>query len=203
MPSPVAYCTTLAELQALVSRICRAYPDLERRALAAGAVIAADRVSPDPGYRLFRVQSPSRSDYRVDLANGSCSCPDDEAPIRLETKLCEHTIACLIVLQLAERAEQLLAFNPSAWKSRTRCHGTDWTSAASWWDTCEQEEADIPRNTFTAFSADQQSAHPLCLHPISVATWDGFCCGACGAHLDGVDGEDVNGAINWSDEEGA
>src|SRR5205814_1194488 len=104
-------------------RVLRVYPELEGRALAAGALLAADAISPTLGYETFQVGPPSPEPCLVSLADGSCSCSDVRAPIHRETKLCRHMIACPVYKRLAERAEDLLGFRPTRPRPQGRANG--------------------------------------------------------------------------------
>ena len=132
MPSPIHHCTTVAELQALVTRVVRVYPDLDERAVAAGGLIAANAVLPDPGYGTFRVGRPQDEPCRVDLYRDRCTCTDAVAPVAHGTRLCEHVIACLIVKHLAERAEALLSFRPFPPHGPAAAEGGCCSSSRQW-----------------------------------------------------------------------
>src|SRR5437868_6982501 len=107
MPSPIYQCTSVADLQTLITRTRRVYPELDWRVLAAGGLIAADCVESLERFNLFRVADLYFEPSLVDLLHGTCSCRDDGAPIVRDTKLCEHVLACLVVARLAARAEDL------------------------------------------------------------------------------------------------
>jgi hypothetical protein len=178
MPSPIAQCTSLADLQALVRRTLRLYPQLDWRILAAGGLVAADLVEPIEPYELFRVNDATFGPSLVDLQSGTCSCQDYQAPIIRETKLCEHVLACLVLGHLAERATHLLTFRPFR-PQHGPGHATQSDVPASpcsergWRDTIE----------FPPAAADAGPSEQLCPHLQYAVDALGIWCAACGTEL--------------------
>ena len=70
MPSPLSHCISLAELQALIIRAQRAYPQLDWRARAAGGLIAADAVDVSI-FILAYLGSPPQQEVGLNRGHGT------------------------------------------------------------------------------------------------------------------------------------
>jgi hypothetical protein len=198
MPSPIYHCTTIADLQRRLARINRLYPELRPRVTAAGVLIAADAIKTDLDFELFLVRSALGQGYLINLLDGSCTCPDHAVPIVRDTKLCEHTIACLIVHDLAGRAEV------DFW-SRPRPSGAArWQGMAlfadggvfSYDDARVERPVDDAGPNRRAWSA---SSPGRCAHPAFIDDGSAVRCLVCDARLDYAQDPDTRSEPGWGD----
>ena len=180
MPSPLAHCTSLAELQVLIARAARAHPDLGFRAQAAGGLIALEAVEPDARLRRFAVEDPLDGRCAVDLLEGTCPCSDRAAPILRGTRVCAHVLACLVLKHLAQRARHLLAFLPPepspSWAADEMVAGGAWSD-----DPGERCRPGRPRER-PFWDAESDEAPPRrgsCRHRIFIHTPQGARCLGC------------------------
>lgn len=76
--------------------LCRLIPVAHERAVRGAELAVAGRVTHIAG-PLYFVASSTSEFYAVDLAAGSCSCPDGRAPHdEAGRKLCKHVCAVLL-----------------------------------------------------------------------------------------------------------
>ncbi len=95
---------TLADLQAVVTRVGERCPALAGRAARAGILLVGGAVKPiRPD--VYEVAGSSGQRYAVDLLAETCSCPDFEhgAPEYKGLRWCKHLLAARILTKLQAR----------------------------------------------------------------------------------------------------
>ena len=79
------------------TQMCSLIPLAHERAVRGAEIAVAGQVGPIGGSLYFVASSKAGEFYAVDLAKGSCNCPDGRAPHDSQgRKLCKHVCAVLL-----------------------------------------------------------------------------------------------------------
>ena len=79
------------------AQMCKLIPEAGPRAVRGAEIAVAGSVTPVAGSLYFVASSQAGEFYAVDLAVGSCNCPDGRAPHDGQgRKLCKHVCAVLL-----------------------------------------------------------------------------------------------------------
>ena len=79
------------------TQMCSLIPMAHERAVRGAEIAVAGQVTPVAGSLYFVASSRPGQYYAVDLAKGSCNCPDGRAPHdSAGRKLCKHVCAVLL-----------------------------------------------------------------------------------------------------------